>query len=87
MNLDALDQEELWTFWSAAKGVRPVKAARELFPERPKGYVTAFRSLGNYAANKATAMSCRLAGDVNAALTYERIADRIYAELPEFARW
>ncbi len=87
MNLDTMEQDELWTFWSATRGVRPIKSARALFPERPKGYVTAFKNLGNCAANKATAMSCRIAGDANAALMYERIADRIYSELPAFARW
>ena len=87
INLDCMDQDDLWTFWSATKGVRPIKAAREAFPERPKGYVTAFKDLGHYAANKATAISCRLAGDVERALSYERIADSIYADLPEFARW
>jgi hypothetical protein len=87
MNLDSMEQDELWTFWGATKGVRPIKGARELFPARPKGYVTAFKNLGHYAANKATATSCRLAGDVDTALSYERIADSIYSDLPVFARW
>lgn len=87
MNLDTMDQDELWAFWSITKGVRPIAGARNAFPERPKGYVTAFKNLGHYAANKATAISLRRCGSIARALTYERIADSIYQELPAFARW
>ena len=85
-NLDAMERGELMEFWQATN-VTPVTEARRLFPERPAGYVSATKNLGHYAANKATAMRCRLAGRPDSALQYEAICDRIYSDLPEFARW
>lgn len=87
INLDCMDRDDLMAFWRTTYPPHPVKAARELFPERPVGYVTAFKELGHYAANKATAIRCRLDGSIDRALMYEKIADRIYSELPAFARW
>ncbi len=87
MNLDTMDKDELMTFWFETNSVRPIRKARELFPYRPTGYVKAFKNLGHYAANKATAISCRLRGTIDTALMYEGIADRIYDELPRFAKW
>lgn len=83
-NLDALDKSELMLFWSNA---RTIKKARELFPTRPKGFYRASKDLANYAANKATAMSCRENGSIQTALKYEAICDKIYAALPYWARW
>lgn len=87
INLDGMSQEELWTFFTSCKGVRPITRARKLFPSMPKGFVRATKSLANYAANKSTAMVCRARGEINSALMYEGIADRIYNELPEYAKW
>ena len=87
INLDCMEHTELMAFWSTTNSVRPIKAAREAFPSRPKGYVTAFKNLGHYASNKATAIACRHNGSIDRALMYEKIADRIYSELPAFARW
>lgn len=66
--------------------LRPIRAARELFPDRPKRYVESTVSLRCYADNKATAMECRLRGDIQSALMYEGICDRIYESLPDYAR-
>lgn len=68
-------------------GVRPIRAARILFPGRPEGYVRAAKDVYHYASNKLTAMGCRARGDISAACMYEGICDRIYAQLPEYARW
>ena len=87
MNLDGMFPDELMEFWAKTNRQRPIKLARELFPEKPKGYVKAVRELGFYASNKATAMNCRERGDINTALMYEGICERIYTSLPEFARW
>jgi hypothetical protein len=85
-NLDAMTASDLWALWT--RGHRhPVRLAREWFPARPKGYVTATSALIGYASNKATAMGCRATGDINAALVYERICETIYEDLPTFARW
>ena len=84
-NLDCMTREELWAFWNKHKFAR---TAKQLFPDRPKGYVVATRNLANYACNKSVAMACRERGDIDAASMYERIADRIYArDLPEYAKW
>lgn len=88
INLDGyLEPETLWEFWRDAQGLRPIALARVLFPSKPSGYVTATSGLGNYAANKATAMECRFRGDIQAAFVYETICESIYSGLPEYARW
>lgn len=88
LNLDSMEHDELVEFASKfiGNGVRPIKAARELFPNREKGYVEATTNLRNYAWNKATAITLRLDGQIDTAITYENICDRIYRELPEWAR-
>ncbi len=84
-NLDAMTEAELWDFWK--RYARPKrKDALELVGPR-KGYTTVSGSLAGYASNKATAMSCRARGDIQAALIYEQIADSIYEKLPEDCRW
>lgn len=83
-NLDAMPKGELMDFWQRHQRGRQTKA---LFPAGGTGTRTATGSLANYAANKATAMTCRLRGDIAAALVYERIADGIYQSLPDWARW
>lgn len=85
-NLDAETPDDLWKFASELGGVRPIRGARMLFPNRPRGYVRAAVSLRCYAENKATAIACRLRGDIPAAQIYETICDRIYDSLPDFAR-
>ena len=88
-NLDGMSAGDLWDFWKkmGASSVRPLSQARKMFPGRKKGIVRATIDLRNYAANKATAMQCRKRGDIKAALMYEGIADKIYKELPTWARW
>ncbi len=85
LNLDSESPESLWSFWKRTNSVRPIAFAKQLFPDRPKGYVRATKMLGHYASNKATAIICRLRGD-NTALIYESICDRVYEDLPEWAR-
>lgn len=87
INLDGQNHDDLWAFWKETNSVRPVKKARQLFPSRPTGYVTATKQLGNYACNKAVAMKCRGEGQIQAALTYETICENIYKALPQFAKW
>jgi hypothetical protein len=85
-NLDCMSYEELRSF-AVAVGSAPVKTARELFPDRQRGYVRAALKLKGYAWNKLTAIACRQRGDIEAAMVYENICDRIYDDLPEFAKW
>lgn len=85
-NLDCMaDSDEVWEFAESVKP-RPRIAARLMFPSRPKGYVSATISLMHYAYNKATAMRCRVRGDMQAAQNYESICDSIYSRLPDFAK-
>lgn len=65
----------------------PVPCAQELFPSRPVGYTIATKTIGRYAAVKYRAMRNRLAGNITMALALEERCERIYAQLPEFARW
>lgn len=83
-NLDGLDAGDLLAFW--AKHQRGW-AYRELFPDARPGRIIATRDLADYAANKAAAMGCRERGDIERALMYERICERIYGALPTWARW
>lgn len=83
-NLDALPDDELRAFAVNAKNR---STARELFPERPPLYTVAAQNLSHYAWNTLTARQCRTRGDIAAAQMYEGIADRIYNQLPPFARW
>lgn len=89
-NLDCMEVEELRAFWLSTtkytKGKQHAKA-RELFPSRRDGYVKVTEGLGHYAINKASAMRCRLRGDIGEALKYEQICDRIHLWLPLWARF
>lgn len=88
INLDcySVDPKDLMALWLRFRN-HPVREGRLLFPDRPKGYKSATKRLANYAANKATAMSCRLSGDIRAAIVYETICERIYEGLPDYAKW
>ena len=61
--------------------------AAALIGDKRKGYTAIARQLAHYASNKATAMGCRLRGDIGAALIYENICDGIYNRLPKDLRW
>lgn len=76
--------DELMAFWAKHQRGRRY---RDLFPAGGEGTKRATADLANYASNKAVAMKCRIRGDIATALEYEQIADRIYAQLPAFARW
>ncbi len=86
-NFDAMEPQEAWDWAISAEGKRPIAKARELFPERPEGYLGATILLRCYAYNIVTAKKCRKLGEIVAAMQYEKIAERIYSQLPEYARW
>lgn len=85
-NLDCVPQDDLMVIWHAIY-THPVRAARILWPTRPAGYVRVVRLYGAYASNKATAMRCRINGDIDAAQVYEDICEHIYRSMEEYARW
>jgi flagellar biosynthesis GTPase FlhF len=82
-NLDATSQADLLIFWHRHQGGR----AAYLIGLSGSGMRTTTAKLANYAANKATAMSLRLAGKISAAMTYERICEDIYETLPNEVKW
>lgn len=86
-NLDAMSKEDLMAFWMKYQNISRRKDCAELIGDRRKGYTTIAKDLGAYAVNKATAIGCRLRGDIQAAQIYERICDSIYDGIPEDCRW
>lgn len=88
LNLGAMDESELIAFTrDCGNEVRPIAFARKLFPDRPTGYINTTLDLRNYAWYTITAMQFRRRGDIPLALEYEEMRDRIYRELPIWARW
>lgn len=85
-NLDAQPSDELRAFANHARA-QPIRTGRDLFPAKPKGYAKAAGLLAGYADNKATAMECRIRGDILGATNYEAYCEDIYKRLPAFARW
>lgn len=87
-NLDGFttNPDKLMEVWAAIH-FNPIKCARILFPERQKRYVSVTKDLGSYASNKANAMTYRLKGQIQTAISYEQICESIYERLPVWARW
>ncbi len=87
-NLDCMTRDELMEFYQELNGKVPYTAARILFPSEPKNYTKTAVLLRCYAVNKALAMGLREDGiNISIALEYEAICDRIYKDLPEYAKW
>ncbi len=86
VNLDGMDQSDLYTFIAATKGNQPRRAARRLFKDKLSAVLTT-RWLNQYARNKVVAMACRERGEIELALNHENICERFYNDLPEYARW
>lgn len=84
LNLD--DETEVTQFISMFGTMRGKQLANKLGLKGPKSAKTA-SALSNYAWNKYTAIQQRKNGNINTALQYEKIADRIYETLPEDVRW
>jgi hypothetical protein len=83
-NLDNDNSLDLMEFWNKHQNGRRY---RDLFPKGGRGTKIATEKLADYAANKAAARSCRLNGQIDTALNYERICDLIYKGLPDYAKW
>lgn len=84
-NFDAMSQVELMRFWLDWRKATRRKAVLLVGVRKSAPYLA--QKLANYACNKATAIACRLKGDIAAATNYESICERIYQELPEDLRW
>jgi hypothetical protein len=81
-----MPESELMRFWSRFSHPKRKDAALLIGDTRP-GYTGLAKLLSGYAANKATAITCRLRGDIQAAGIYETICENIYAEIPTDLRW
>lgn len=55
-------------------------------PEELEKLAGIYASLADYANTKAAAVRSRLAGNINVAIHYEKVCDKIYSELP-FKPW
>jgi len=89
-NFDAMDVETLKAWWVERQHMiqgKQRKDAAKMFPLKPRGYVRAAQNLVNYAVNKSVAMNLRLEGKIDVARQYELIADNIYNNLPDYAKW
>jgi hypothetical protein len=80
MNLDKLTDHELVVIYQRFHR-HPRLMARSLWPGRP-GAVKAAKNMGAYAINRATALRHPDEAD-----TYLAICEKIYNDLPEYARW
>lgn len=89
-NLDCMHEMDLLEF--SRHHIHGV-GFKALFPGREVGAiglpspVSATVDLAHYAQLKATAMQCRLRGEIPRALTYEGLCEKLYESLPEWARW
>ncbi len=85
-NFDAMNRDELMAFWSRYH--RPTrKDAEALIGDRRKGFTVLCGTLAAYACDKAVAIGCRLRGDIDTALGYEKHADMRYDGLPDDLKW
>lgn len=85
-NLDAMSEDELMVFYNKHRLHRR-KDAEALVGDKRPGYTNIAGSLAHYSINKAVAMKCRREGNINGALCYENICERIYHRLPEDIQW
>lgn len=86
-NLDCMTETDLMSFWQLHHCGRNRKAAQSLIGDRRKGYTKLAGNLAAYACNKASAMACRLRGDIQTASIYEHHCELLYWELPTDLRW
>lgn len=85
-NFDSMSAEELMQFWK--RYTRPTrKDAEALIGDRRKGFTTLCGALAAYACDKAVAIGCRLRGEIDTAMGYERSADMRYEALPDDLKW
>jgi hypothetical protein len=88
-NPETMEKDDLMAFWQMTDEANPIAAARKFFGEPPyqHGYVRVFKDLGAYSCNKAIALGLRSDGQIGSAQKYERICERIYRNLPAWAKW
>lgn len=88
LKLDEMTSEELMRFWHKTY-YGGLHFSQALCPAllngaRPTGYCQVVRDLGNYASNRATSLNRELLPATRH--EYQRIAERIYSQLPQWAK-
>lgn len=83
MNLDDVPYDDLVDF---TKKYKDGRNSRQLFPGQ-RGSQAATRQMVKYAAVKMAARQARGNGNIEHALYFESMCDRIYNQLPGFAKW
>jgi len=84
-NFDAMSQDELRTFWG--KWHITTKKRASAFTGDRKDARQIMEKLACYAINKSCAISLRLEGKIEQALTYEQACELQYEQLPEDVQW
>ena len=84
INLD--DPTEVADFIKKHKTLKGIALANRL-GIKGTGAKAKANSLSGYAWNKHTAIKCRERGDVQTALKYEQICERIYSNMSPDIRW
>ena len=86
-NIDGLHPQDIWELVMRIRGQSARRrAAREWFGGR-RGAIAAVKEIEFYARLTFTARACRQRGEIQSALHYEECADRVYQDLPEWAKW
>lgn len=86
LNLDECSIEELQEV--VQKAEQDITGyARELFPDKPQGFVKAVNTLVKYAKAKIEAMEDRSKGRIPRAEKHEEVANNIWRSLPDYAKW
>lgn len=99
-NPDGCDSDELKSLAVyIGQGVRPMAQSAALFPNErveaiegykptaPMGRLFVTKTLRHYCWNKIAAMVLRAKGEIDKALVYEAICERLYNSLPTWAKW
>lgn len=82
--LNKMSKDDLLKIWSYIHQ-HPVKAAREFFPEQPQNYVSATKTYGAYASNRAAMLSHKEHDDQKGVAMYKFICERLKDTLPLWA--
>jgi hypothetical protein len=84
MFIDEMNYDTCWDLWNAIQS-NPIRTARKMFPNKPPMYVMITKKIGQYMANKGTALG--ITGDLakERREMYINIAASIWADIPTWA--
>lgn len=85
MFIDEMNYDTCWELWRVIQA-NPVTTARKMFPNKPPLYVMVTKKIGQYMANKGTALGLPGADAKERRDMYIKIAAKIWTEIPAWAR-